>query len=143
MGIVPEAHRPMRNAQRAIASRVVLVVIAAAVVACASAGSSPSSTTGLTGVVVRGPVTPVCRVDVPCDAPFSATFAVEQNGRRVAQFQSDAAGQFTVHLKPGPYMIVPSADAPIIGASLQTKSVTVADSGMLTVVRLMFDTGIR
>jgi hypothetical protein len=25
----------------------------------------------------------------------------------------------------------------------QTKSVTVADTGMLTVVRLMFDTGIR
>src|SRR6185369_2019280 len=114
--------------------QLVLIAISAAattIAACASAGSTPSSTTGLTGVVVRGPVTPVCRVDVPCDAPFSATFAVEQNGRRVAQFQSDAAGQFTVHLKPGPYMIVPSADAPIIGASLQTKSVTVADSGML------------
>ena len=126
--------------------RVVFIAISAAattIAACASAGSTPSTTTGLTGVVIRGPVTPVCRVDVPCDAPFSATFMVEQNGRRVAQFQSDAAGQFTVYLKPGPYMIVPSADAPIIGASLQSKSVTVADNGMLTVVRLTFDTGIR
>jgi hypothetical protein len=110
---------------------------------CASAGSSPSATTGLTGIVMRGPVTPVCRVDVPCDAPFSATFMVEQDGRRVAQFQSDAAGQFTVYLKPGTYMVVPAADAPIIGASLQRKSVTVGDNGMLTVVRLTFDTGIR
>jgi hypothetical protein len=121
----------------------VLIVTTAAIVACVSAGSSPSNTTGLTGVVMRGPVTPVCRVDVPCDAPFSATFMVEQNGRRVAQFQSDVAGQFTVSLKPGPYMVVPGADAPIIGASLQSKSVTVADNGMLTAVRLMFDTGIR
>jgi hypothetical protein len=123
--------------------RIVLIVIAAAVAGCASAGSSPSPTTGLTGVVMRGPVTPVCRVDVPCDAPFSATFNVERSGRRVAQFQSDAAGQFTVLLSPGAYTIVPNTDAPIISPSSQAKSVTVADNGMLTVVRLTFDTGIR
>ena len=122
---------------------IALVAGAAAIPACASAGSSPSQTTGLTGVVMRGPVTPVCRVDVPCDAPFSATFGVEQNGSRVAQFQSDTGGQFTVYLKPGAYTIVPGADAPIIGASAQRKPVTVADSGILTVVRLTFDTGIR
>jgi hypothetical protein len=123
----------------------VLIAISAAAIlgACASAGSTPSTTTGLTGVVMRGPVTPVCRVDVPCDAPFSATFTVEQDSRRVAQFQSDAAGQFTVYLRPGAYTVVPAADAPIIGGSSQRKSVTVADNGMLTVVRLSFDTGIR
>jgi len=109
--------------------------------ACSSTAPSPS--TGLTGVVVRGPVTPVCRVDVPCDAPFSATFNVERNGRRVTEFQSDTAGQFTVFLEPGTYTVVPNTDAPVISPSLQTKSVTVADNGTLTVVRLMFDTGIR
>jgi hypothetical protein len=92
---------------------------------------------------MRGPVTPVCRVDVPCDAPFSATFNVERSGRRVAQFQSDAAGQFTVLLAPGTYTVVPNSDAPIISPSSQMKPVTVADNGMLTTVRLMFDTGIR
>ena len=122
---------------------IAIATVATILVGCASAGSSPSPTTGLTGVVMRGPVTPVCRVDVPCDAPFTATFTVEQDGRRFAQFQSDAGGQFTVYLKPGAYTIVPGADAPIIGASLQRKSVMVADNGMLTVVRLTFDTGIR
>jgi hypothetical protein len=123
---------------------VIAVATAATVLAgCASAGSSPSPTTGLTGVVMRGPVTPVCRVDVPCDAPFSATFNVERSGRRVTQFQSDAAGQFAVFLSPGVYTVVPSADAPIISPSSQAKSATVADNGMLTVVRLTFDTGIR
>jgi hypothetical protein len=92
---------------------------------------------------MRGPVTPVCRVDVPCDAPFSATFNVNKEGRRVAQFQSDAAGQFTIFLAPGSYIDVPNSDAPIISPSSQSKLVTVADSGMLTVVRLTFDTGIR
>lgn len=109
--------------------------------ACSSTAPSPS--TGLTGVVVRGPVTPVCRVDVPCDAPFSATFNVERNGRRVTQFQSDTAGQFTVFLAPGTYAVVPNSDAPVISPPSQSKSVTVADNGMLTVVRLTFDTGIR
>jgi hypothetical protein len=40
-------------------------------------------------------------------------------------------------------MVVPNSDAGIISPASQAKSVTVADTGMLTVVRLMFDTGIR
>jgi hypothetical protein len=94
-------------------------------------------------VVVRGPITPVCRVDVPCDAPFSAGFTVQRAGRQVAQFQSDSAGQFTVYLQPGAYSVVPNADAPLISPSSQAKAVTVGDTGPLTVVRLAFDTGIR
>src|SRR5207248_4086002 len=105
---------------------VLLVAGLAAAAGCTSV--APSATTGLTGIVTRGPVTPVCRVDVPCDAPFSASFTVRQNARQVAQFRSDASGQFTVFLNPGPYIVVPSADAPIISPERQTKSVTVADN---------------
>ena len=121
--------------------RACLIVAMPAIMACASTGPSPA--TGLTGVVLRGPVTPVCRVDVPCDAPFSAGFTVQKSGQRVAQFQSDASGRFTVFLAPGPYTVVPNADAPIISPSRQSKTATVLDNGALTVVQLMFDTGIR
>ena len=92
---------------------------------------------------MRGPITPVCRIDVPCDAPFSAGFTVQRAGRQVAQFQSDSAGQFSVFLEPGPYSVVPNADAPIISPASQAKPVTVGGNGPLTVVRLTFDTGIR
>lgn len=92
---------------------------------------------------MRGPITPVCRIDVPCDAPFSAGFTVLRAGRRVAQFQSDSAGQFNVYLDPGAYTVVPNADAPLISPAAQAKSVTVGDTGLLTLVRLTFDTGIR
>jgi hypothetical protein len=109
--------------------------------ACTSVAPSPA--TGLTGVVMRGPVTPVCRVDVPCDAPFSGSFAVQRAGQRIAEFQSDASGRFTVFLAPGPYTVTPNADAPIISPTRQVKTVTVLDNGTLTVVQLMFDTGIR
>jgi len=118
-----------------------LIAAVPAIVACASTGPSPA--TGLTGVVMRGPVTPVCRVDVPCDAPFSAGFTVQRGATRVATFRSDGGGQFTVFLAPGSYTVVPDADAPVISPTRQVKAVTVLDNGTLTVVQLMFDTGIR
>jgi hypothetical protein len=98
--------------------------------------------TGLIGIVVRGPVQPVCQPQTPCDAPFGAGFTVEQNGRVVAAFRSDAQGHFQVHLAPGTYLVVPGSDAPIISPSGQAKSVVVGPDG-LTSVRLEFDTGIR
>lgn len=123
--------------------RCFVLALVATTGASACRGTAPSPTTGLTGIVVRGPITPVCRVDVPCEAPFSAGFTVERGGRRVAEFQSDRAGQFTVYLDPGAYTVVPNADAPLISPAAQAKSLTVGDTGLLTVVRLTFDTGIR
>ena len=54
-----------------------LVTLRILAVACCLAGcGSPTapSDTGLTGTVVRGPIRPVCEVDVSCgDAPFAET----------------------------------------------------------------------
>lgn len=91
---------------------------------------------------MRGPVQPVCRVDVPCDAPFSATFTVEQRDRVVATFLSDSNGRFEVRLPPGSYLVIPSATAPIISPRAQAKEVIVGPNGP-TMVTLRFDTGIR
>ena len=109
--------------------------------ACASP-TAPSLTTGLTGVVLRGPIRPVCQIQLPCDAPFSADFSVEQNGRRLAGFRSDADGRFTVMLAPGIYRILPAADAPMMAPHAQAKTVEVLAVG-LTAVQLHFDTGLR
>jgi hypothetical protein len=105
-------------------------------------GSAAPLDTGLTGVVLRGPVEPVCQEGVPCDAPFAATFAVRQGGRVVRAFSSSADGRFTVMLAPGAYQVVPGADAPIIAPSTQVRDVVVGASG-LTTDTLLFDTGIR
>ena len=119
-----------------------LVVLAAscATVSCGTP-TAPSDTT-LVGTVMRGPVQPVCRVDVPCDAPFSASFTVEQRDRVVATFLSDSNGHFEVRLAPGSYLVIPSATAPIISPRAQAKEVIVGSNGPTTVV-LHFDTGIR
>jgi hypothetical protein len=112
---------------------------------CGTAGcgapAAPSDTT-LAGTVMRGPVQPVCQVGVPCDAPFSAGFTVQQGDRVVASFRSDSQGHFEVRLAPGSYRIVPDADAPMISPKSQAKDVVVGASGTTTVL-LHFDTGIR
>ena len=118
------------------------------IVGCGSANDSaapdtPGTTsTGLEGVVRRGPVQPVCREDEPCDAPFSARFEVRSGERFIAHFRSDAMGHFLVHLAPGPYTVTPDSSAPLLGALWQTHAVVVASTG-LTHVELDFDTGIR
>jgi hypothetical protein len=126
---------------RARAGFGILALVSAAVTAC-DQPLSPTVTTGLTGIVVRGPITPLCQSQVPCDAPFSATFSVEQNARRITGFRSDADGRFTVMLPPGVYRVVAGADAPIVSPPSQAKVVEVLPVG-LTEVRLDFDTGIR
>src|SRR5438093_800625 len=114
-----------------------------AIAAIAGVCNSPVAlTTGLTGTVVRGPITPVCQINVPCDAPFSASFDVLRGGRRVASFRSDADGHFTVKLPPGKYVVVPATDAPLMHPSAQAKSVEVGAEG-ITSIDLVFDTGIR
>lgn len=119
-----------------------IVTLAWAALTACDQPVSPTLTTGLTGIVVRGPITPVCQIQASCDAPFSATFSVEQDARRITQFRSDADGHFTVMLPAGIYRIVPDADAPIIAPQSQAKAAKVQPVG-LTEVRLDFDTGIR
>lgn len=97
--------------------------------------------TGLEGIAYRGPTRPVCQVNNPCNAPFSAGFEVRQGERVVARFQSDSAGRFEVSLPPGSYTVVADASAPLL-ARAQVHDVTVNPNG-LTHVELNFDTGIR
>ena len=100
-----------------------------------------SISTGIQGTVYRNPTRPVCRVDSPCNAPFSAGFEVWQGGRFVTRFQSDSAGHFQVPLTPGTYKVMPDSTVGILMRS-QIHEVLVKSAG-LTHVEWEFDTGIR
>ena len=121
-------------------ARLPVLVLACLISGC-DAPTAPSDT-GLVGTVTRGPIRPVCQVDVPCDEPFGASFRVQQGSRVVASFRSDSQGHFESRLLPGIYLVVPGSDAPIISPTAQAKQVEVGSNG-LTTVRLQFDTGIR
>jgi hypothetical protein len=109
----------------------------------AGCGAQPDAApVRVTGEVVRGPTTPVCQIDVSCEAPFSAGFSVLQDGRTVVRFRSDTNGRFTIDLSAGNYTVIPDADAPILSPRLQQRSLTVPDTPTYT-VQLSFDTGIR
>jgi hypothetical protein len=123
-------------------------VVLTALVACggptdpgALFNTSGDGTTGLAGTVRRGPVTPVCLVDVQCDAPFHAGFQVLLGRLVVAHFESDSAGRYKVFLAPGTYGIHPGSGAPLWPQG-QTRDVVVGQVGM-THLDVEFDTGIR
>jgi len=102
-------------------------------------------TTGLEGIVYRGPISPVVVDGEVNDAPFSALFRVYNlKNKRVATFTSNAAGEFSVVLAPGTYKIIPDKSAPIIiiSAESQVQEITVNPVG-ITNLDLYFDTGIR
>ncbi len=111
--------------------------------ACADQITLGAPSTVLAATVVRGPVQPVCRADLPCDdVPFVSGFDIERGGRRVATARSDSAGRFRIALAPGDYRVVPHGDAPIIFPRAQVKDVRVTIDSV-TRVLLHFDTGIR
>ncbi|GEM_PF-1056815 len=100
-------------------------------------------TTGLEGIVYRGPINPVEMEGQVNDAPFSALFRVYNlKNKLITSFSSNAAGEFMVMLAPGNYKIIPDNSAPIMGAEFQVKEITVNEIGM-TNLDLYFDTGIR
>lgn len=109
-----------------------------------TACTSPTSadTVPVDGTILRGPLQPVCQVGQPCDGPLVADFVVARNGRAVLHFRTDAAGRFTIALAPGSYQVIPSTDAPIIGAGTVSQPLTVVPPETRGVM-LQFDTGIR
>ena len=74
---------------------------AAVALALLAAGSSGSTGSGLYGVVKKGPITPVCRVDVPCDAPAHITLVFSRACHEVERVHSTQTGRYRI--APCPY----------------------------------------
>jgi len=83
--------------------------IAAAALCILSVAAVPAEATaasGLRGVVLRGPITPVCRIGERCDAPAAhVTLVFSGAGRVVARTRTGADGRFRVALRPGRYAV--------------------------------------
>lgn len=121
------------------------LLLFAALFACDSnPGGSESITSGIEGVVLRGPICPVVQEGEPCpDEPFAAEFNVlDQDENQLATFQTGDDGMFEIELPAGSYLIVPEETAPVINPASQMKQVTVEEE-QVTSVTLLFDTGIR
>ncbi len=84
-----------------------LAILAALTLGCGSAGSAGSGTAaGLRGQVRRGPITPVCRINVPCDEPAPGVKLVfSRSDKVVATAITNQKGWYRVPLRPGRYAV--------------------------------------
>ena|SRR5437868_8786506 len=98
--------------------------------------------TGLHGVVMRGPITPVCMVGKPCSEPATGVVLIfSRDGHDVARARTSTRGRYTVALAPGRYAVrLPTA--PKIGSGLTPRAVSVPRGGS-AVLDFRIDTGIR
>ena len=79
-----------------------LIGVVLTLVAGASAASSSS---GLHGTVRRGPITPVCRVGVACDAPAPGVVLTFSGRGVVRKARTDQKGAYRIALPPGVYSV--------------------------------------
>jgi hypothetical protein len=119
-----------------------LLVTAAAAATGASAAVVPS---GLHGVVMRGPISPVCRDNVPCDAPaprVSLTFVRAGVSRTT---RSDANGRYRIVLPAGIWAMrwTTSTDMTTRQLGRMTPTKVRVRAGRSDRIDFMIDTGIR
>jgi hypothetical protein len=107
-------------------------------------GVTPGS--GIQGVAMAGPLSPVERPGVPNSAPLPFAIITVQpagGGPEITRQQADGNGRFQIALSPGTYLIVPLPPQP--GAVFprgQSQTVTVPPGQYVELV-IQYDTGIR
>ena len=123
-----------------------LISIAVASVLLGSAASASAPKSGLWGVVRRGPITPVCSSERPCNAPApNLVLVFSRNGVVAGRATTNRLGRYRVALGPGNYAVKvgasPAGGSPI-GRGLSPRSVHVVASRH-SHVDFVLDTGIR
>jgi hypothetical protein len=118
---------------------VLLVGVALALVAGAQAAVRRGT---LAGEVRRGPITPVCVIEQPCDEPAKhVTLLFSRGGDVVARVETDATGHYRLRLRAGRYD-VRRPGTTSIDRRLEPNQVRVY-AGRVTTVDFSIDTGIR
>ena len=105
-----------------------------------AAGGAAGSTvpSGLYGTVTRGPITPVCRVGVPCTAPAANTTLVfSRPGHPQVRVRTHQDGTYRIALPGGTYTVRVATARPLQPGKAWVRS------GHYRHVDFSIDTGIR
>ena len=118
-----------------------LLALALTALALAGPAASATSPSGLRGIVMRGTITPVCSVGVPCDEPAANVVLVfTQSGRVVARTTTGRNGTYRLTLRPGRYGVRTTRRT--LGSGLSPRIVVVPYHRVAR-VDFELDTGIR
>jgi hypothetical protein len=123
--------------------KVVISAISLALVIVAGAGAQTTAlSSGLRGVVVRGPIAPVCVAEEPCTEPArNVTLLFSRNSRVVGRVVTDTAGRYRVRLPAGVYAVRRPGSMGI-GRGIEPNHARVY-TGRFVRVDFSIDTGIR
>ena len=110
-----------------------------AVLALAAPAAAKAPTSGAYGTVTRGPISPVCRIGTPCDAPAANTAVQFTRLGKTTRVRTNGGGQYRVRLTPGRYQVTRPDWGP---GSIRPASLRVP-VGRFAHVNLFIDTGIR
>jgi hypothetical protein len=107
----------------------------------AGAANPTAVTSGLRGVVTRGPIKPVCDESNSCEEPAAGlVLRFSRGGVVVAQVKTGSRGGYRVTLRPGRYSVTTPNRRP--GMGLQPEVVRVP-RGRVARVDFRLDTGIQ
>lgn len=118
------------------------VVLTALVFTTALAGAAVSArSSGLRGVVMRGPTKPVCRENDPCEEPARGlVLRFVRDGVVKAEVKTSRTGSYSVTLRPGRYGVKTALRRPGMGL---TPRVVRVPKARVARVDFHLDTGIQ
>jgi hypothetical protein len=123
--------------------RAALVILFLALVLAGAAAAGTITPSGLRGLVMRGPITPVCVAGQPCSAPAPhVTLLFLRNGRVIGRAVTNDDGRYRIRLRAGFYSVKRPSQAATIGRGLEPDHTRVR-AGRFTRVDFAIDTGIR
>jgi hypothetical protein len=107
-------------------------------------GCGATATSGISGMVLIGPMCPVMRADEPCpDQPFAATLLIRDSlGRELCCVASGEDGRFQIALPPGTYEVIPLAGG-AGGLPFAAAQWVEGTHGQCTELTVAYDSGIR
>jgi hypothetical protein len=118
--------------------KILLTTVVLVLVAASSAAGGTHSRSGLRGMALFDPGSPVCKAGTPCTRPAAnVLLRFWRNGSVVGHTRTDSSGRYRLALRPRTYGVTSGN-----GALVTPAHVTVA-TGRFRRVTFKLDTGIR
>jgi hypothetical protein len=125
--------------------RFAMAAAAIAILALLPAAAAGTTGSGLYGTARKGPITPVCRTGVPCDAPARVTLTFESiasSSNLRVQVRTNKKGRYRVALPPGFYTVKTGTTKTVSLRPIKPGAVHVR-KGRWDRINFFVDTGIR